>query len=270
VRVACVVPWLLGAAALAWACDGDRRGSPADASVDALARALPSVEAPATGTTAPGCARAAGSIEGLESDPACVLGRVDGDVTRDLERRLAMTATVDPDVVVAAGAAVLRVAFTNVSSEELFLVLEAHARAPGPRPDWSRLAGVPDVKGERHDLPRLQFGVTTTDVRERPVDDVPLVRTASAPQTGPRLLGVRLKPGGILTHTIAWWALRIPAPAPIFKDDAGHRYVPKTTAIPLPPAEYVVAIEVPLYALPPQARTVRAHVRVERAIEKDR
>jgi hypothetical protein len=166
---------------------------------------------------------------------------------------------------------VLRLTITNVASSETLVVFDAYPRGQSPRPDWSRLAGVPDVKGEQPDLPRLQLVVSTADTHEHPVDAVPLVASNPlASSSGPRVLGVRLRPGAKLTSAASWHALRIPAPAPIFKDDAGHRFVPKTTAVPLHPGDYLISVDVPLHGLAPAERTVTARVHVEKAIRADK
>jgi hypothetical protein len=243
------------------ACEDPPRAT-ADASAAAPSRAAAASAAPPP--VGEGCVRS-GPLEAIESDPACVLPRASDDVMRDLTSRIAIGVELDPPNVVAGSTAVLRVTLTNVAKAETLLVFDAHPRGLGPRPDWSRLAGVPDVKGDAPDLPRLQMPITTLDANERPVDAVPVVATTAAPPSSPRLLGVRLRPGAKLVHTTSWWALRIPAPAPIVKDDAGHRFVPKTTALPLSPGEYVVAIDVPLHGLAPAERTVSVRAHVERA-----
>lgn len=236
---------------------------------DASAAPSPPPAASASAKAGEGCARA-GSLEGIESDPTCILVRANDDAMRDLTKRIAISAELDPTVVVAGSTAVLRLTFTNVAPVETLLVFDAFPRGLGPRPDWSRLAGVPDVKGDMPDVPRIQIAVSTLDLHERPVDAVPVVANSSAPASNPRILGVRLKPGAKLTHTMSWWALRIPAPAPIVKDDAGHRFVPKTTAVPLSPGDYVVSVDLPLHGLAPAERTVTVRAHVERVASGDR
>ena len=114
-------------------------------------------------------------------------------------------------------------------------------------------------------LESFQRPVRTLDAREHPVDGLP---TSAGPSAGAapvlRFLRVRLKPGGKLTHTFTWWALRIPAPAPITRDDAGHRFVPKTAPVPLPPGEYVVNLELPLHGISPPESVVSTRMRVEK------
>ena len=105
--------------------------------------------------------------------------------------------------------------------------------------------------------------MTTTDSYERDVDAVPTVAGTNAPSPS-AVLAVHLRPGGKLTHVMSWWALRIPAPAPVVKDDAGHRYVPKTTAILLFPGEYTITVELPLYGLGREERKVTTRMRVTR------
>ncbi len=240
------------------ACEETSRSAP-----DASAPAPPAASSSAPARTGEGCARA-GSLEGIEADPSCILARAADDVMRDFTKRIAVSAELEPATVVAGSTAVLRLSLTNIAPTETLVVLDAYPRGLGPRPDWSRLAGVPDVKGDAPDVPRIQIGVTTLDARERPVDAIPVVANSAAPASSPRILGVRLRPGAKITHTMSWWALRIPAPAPIVKDDAGHRYVPKTTAVPLYPGDYVVSIDVPLHGLAPAERIITARAHVER------
>ena len=246
------------------ACDEPK----ATSAVDAAAEAAPPPPPPRTGE---GCARA-GSLDGVETDPTCVLPKVGDDVMKDFGRRLSLRLDVEPETVIAGSTAVLRLAITNTASTETLVVFDAYPRGQSPRPDWSRLAGVPDVKGEQPDLPRLQLVVSTADTHDRPVDAVPIVtKTDSlAPSSGPRILGVRLRPGAKLTSAATWHALRIPAPAPIFKDDAGHRFVPKTTAVPLYAGDYVISVDVPLHGLAPAERTVTARVHVEKPTPQDK
>lgn len=250
--------------AVAWACDDPKATAPADAGAD-----VAPAPAASPARTAEGCARA-GSLEGVESDPTCVLAKVADDVMKDFGRRLSLTLDLEPQTVIAGSMAVLRLSITNVASTETLVVFDAYPRGQGPRPDWTRLSGVPDVKGDQPDLPRLQLAVSTADTHDRPVDAVPIVANSATGPYSPRLLGVRLRPGAKLTHTISWHALRIPAPAPIFKDDAGHRFVPKTTAVSLLPGDYVVSLDVPLHGLAPAERTVTTRAHVEKAVPPDK
>lgn len=245
------------------ACDEPK----ATAVVDAAVEAAP----PPPARTGEGCARA-GSLDSIEADPSCVMPKVSDDVMKDFGRRLTLRLDVEPETVVAGSTAVLRLTITNVASSETLVAFDAYPKGTSPRPDWSRLAGVPDVKGEQPDLPRLQLVVSTADTHDRPVDAVPLVtkNDSLAPSSGPRILGVRLRPGAKLTSAATWHALRIPAPAPIFKDDAGHRFVPKTTAVALYPGDYVISVDVPLHGLAPAERTVTARVHIEKATPPDK
>jgi hypothetical protein len=246
-------------------CDDPKAASAADANAEAAPPAAPATR------TGEGCARA-GTLDGVETDPSCVLAKVSDDVMKDFGRRLTLRLEVEPETVIAGSMAVLRLTITNVASSETLVAFDAYPRGTSPRPDWSRLAGVPDVKGEQPDLPRLQLVVSTADTHDRPVDAVPLVANANnalAASSGPRILGVRLRPGAKLTSAASWHALRIPAPAPIFKDDAGHRFVPKTTAVSLYPGDYVISVDVPLHGLAPAERTVTARVHVEKATKPD-
>lgn len=249
-------PWLFG-------CEESPRVL---AAADAGARVKPPPP-PSSPPKEEGCTRA-GSLEGIESDPACVLTRIPEDAMRDLDKRVSIRLELDPDTVVAGSTALLRLTLTNVSGSDVLVLFDAYPRALGPRPDWSRLAGVPDVKGDPSDVPRIQIVTTTLDSRERPVDAVPVVESSALGAPEPRVLGVRLRPRAKLKHVISWWALRIPAPAPIVKDDAGHRYVPKTTAVPLYAGEYVVSVELPLHGVSPAERTFKVRAHVERAPKK--
>lgn len=249
-------------AVLLSACDEPKTAPVVDATVEAAP--------PPPARTGEGCARA-GSLDSVETDPTCVLAKASDDVMKDFGRRLSLRLDVEPDTVIAGSTAVLRLSITNVASSETLVVFDAYPKGTSPRPDWSRLAGVPDVKGEQPDLPRLQLVVSTADTHEHPVDAVPLKTNESlTTSNGPRLLGVRLRPGAKLTSAATWHALRIPAPAPIFKDDAGHRFVPKTTAVSLSPGDYVISVDVPLHGLAPAERTVTARVHIEKAMPLDK
>lgn len=182
---------------------------------------------------------------------------------RDIGKRVVMKLEIEPAVVETGTAAVARLTFTNVTAAEALLVFDVSTRAPGPRPDWSRLAGTPDVRGDLPETPRLHFAVTTLDASHRNVDAMPVVNVNGAEASS--RVGVRLRPGGKLTHSLPWWALRIPAPAPIVKDDAGHRFVPKTAPVPLATGDYTITVDVPLHGVAPEERIVSAHVHVEAA-----
>lgn len=278
--VAARVAALLASVAAATACD-----EPPKVRADASVLRVERTDAGAPASTDPppkptlGCLRG-GTVEGAEADPSCILQSVPEDVMRDLSRRLEVTLALEPETVVSGAAATVRLTITNTSSVETLVVLDAHTHAPGPRTDWKRLSGVPDIKGEPAEMFRVRFGLGTSDRRERAVDAVPVVTPAQlkamgreptkaelAPTTT-RVLGIRLRPGAKLTHSMTWMALRIPAPAPIYKDDAGHRYVPKTTAFPLPAGEYNVTLDIPFHGLTPPERTFSTPVTVERVKQK--
>jgi hypothetical protein len=93
--------------------------------------------------------------------------------------------------------------------------------------------------------------------------------SAASPPPPVTTLAVHLRPGGKLTHSTSWWALRIPAPAPVVQDDAGHRYIPKTSALPLMAGEYSIVVDLPLFALSREERKVATRVRVVRATLPD-
>jgi hypothetical protein len=205
-----------------------------------------------------GCVRA-GPLEGLANDPNCVLARADEQMTREALKHLALRVDPEPDTTVRGGTLLLRVSIANVTSTEVLVPLEAHPPGEGPRPDWSRLSGVvePRVNAAGD---HFVFPVTTLDARERPVDGFQPPPWAKA---APRIVGARLRGGSRLTHVISWWALRIPAPLPPFRTDAGYRVVPKTMPIPLPKGDYVVRVELPLYGLSAAERSVTARVHVD-------
>jgi hypothetical protein len=54
---------------------------------------------------------------------------------------------------------------------------------------------------------------------------------------------------------------------PIFYDDAGHRFVPKTAPIPLPPGDYGIAIDLPLFGVSPAESVAATRMTVD-TIEK--
>ncbi len=209
-----------------------------------------------------GCART-GSLEGIESDPACAARAPTEEAARAALKQVAISVTVEPPEVLAGGTALLKVVIKNTSPNEVTLWFESKTRSAGPRFDWARVAGVPEPHAAYPDAPRLFFAMTTTDPHDRDVDSMPTVSAGSTivpPQPTP--LAVHLRAGGKLTHVVAWWALRIPAPAPVVQDDAGHRFYPKTMAYPLAPGEYGVALDLPLHALSREERKQAVRINV--------
>jgi hypothetical protein len=177
-------------------------------------------------------------------------------------KKLTITAALESSEVFAGSSTTVTVTIHNTSTEAVPVVLEARSRPAGPRPDLSRVAGIPSARLDLATSPKAFFSITTTDARDREVDALP---TVAAPTSQPTPVGTTLKPGAKLTHTASWWALGIPAPAPIFQDDAGHRYFPKTSAIPLYPGEYNVVVDVPIYGLSREERKFTARVRVRKS-----
>lgn len=213
-----------------------------------------------------GCART-GFLEGVESDPACIAKGTDDGAMRDAMKHLTFALEPDTSTVTAGGTVIVRLTITNTAKAEVALVLDTQPPSAGPRPDWTRLAGVPEPKPVGSGTPapegyRLMMPVRTLDTHERSVDGLP--STASVTTAVLRSLRVRLRPGGKLTHNFTWWALRIPTPGPITRDDAGHRFVPKTAPVPLPPGEYVVNVELPLHGISPPESVVSTRLRVEK------
>ncbi len=245
------------------ACEETPRAAPdAAASAEAAAPLPPRAEGE-------GCVRS-GSIEGADGDPACVLSRASETAVRDAMKAIAITAEIDPDTLFGGTSGILRLTFTNGSSAETMLVLDAMPpRDRLPRPDWSRIAGPPEPKVALPDIPRLLFPLTTLDSSARNVDATPMLPPQPS-STPPKLVGIRLRPGAKLVHTAQWWAMRIPAPAPIVTDDAGHRFVPKTQPTPLWAGDYTVSVDVPIHGLTPPERIVTAHVHVERPPPKEK
>lgn len=216
---------------------------------------------------AEGCART-GSLEGVEGDPTCIVSRADDVVMRESMKHLSFALEPDTQAVMSAGMTNFRLTITNGAPFEVPLLLDARPPGAGPRPDWARLAGVPEPKAGSagaalSDSYRLGLVLRTLDSRDRCVDGLPTTAgpTAAAPVT--RSLRVRLGPGAKLTQSFTWWALRIPPPGPITRDDAGHRFVPKTTPVPLPAGEYGVAVDLPLHGISPPESTFSTRIRVE-------
>jgi hypothetical protein len=211
-----------------------------------------------------GCVHS-GPIEAVESDPTCVVARADESVTRDAMKQLTVELVPDAAVAVGGTTVLLRLAITNRSRSDAELVLVAQPPGATARPDWTRLAGVPELRTSPSASPlegfHLAMPLRTLDAHERSIDGLPTTAPLAASS---RLLRVRLRPGQKLTHTFAWWALRIPAPHPIFHDDAGHRIVPKTAPLPLPPGEYVVTVDLPLFGVSPAEAAASARLRVEK------
>ena len=212
--------------------------------------------------TREGCARV-GPLFAIENDPACVVKRANEEGMRATLKSLSITLTAESSEVIAGGTTLLHLTIKNTSPAEATLLFEARPRPVGPRTDWSRMAGIPEPHVSASETPRLLFPLTTLDAYDRDVDAVPTIPGSSMSQVSPTLLAVHVRPGGKLTHSISWWALRIPAPAPVVTDDAGHRYTPKTYATPLTPGEYTVVVDLPLHGLSREERkqTIRLGVR---------
>jgi hypothetical protein len=251
------------------------------AGCDTPAPPAPAPSAASTASEAPlyvppppeGCARS-GPLVGVESDPTCVVTSPDERAMRDAMKHLTFALAADTTTVIAGGTVMVRLTITNTTKVEVALVLDAEPPSASPRPDWTRLAGVPEPKPVGSGTPppepyRLRMPVRTLDAHERSVDGLPT--TPSVSTAALRSLHVRVRPGGKLTHTFTWWALRIPTPGPITRDDAGHRFVPKTAPVPLAPGEYVVALELPLHGIEAPESVVTTLVRVESPdVKRDR
>lgn len=241
----------------------------------------PPVRRPPSASAAPlyvppppeGCTRT-GSLEGVEGDPACVVRDGDDTTMRTTMKHLRFALVPDRSTVTAGGTVIVRLTITNAGASEVALVLDAEPRGAAPRPDWTRLAGVPEPKPVASGMPgperfRLHMPMRTLDSNERSVDGLPTKPSTST--AAPRSLRVRLRAGGKLTHVFTWWALRIPAPGPITRDDAGHRFVPKTAPVPLQPGEYVVAVQLPLHGIAPPESIVSTRMQVDKPnLSRDR
>lgn len=233
------------------ACDDEKAKGTPDASV-------PSASASVRVETPPedGCVRA--SLDGAESDPACSLVKIPDGSMRELSKKIAVTVKPDAEEVVPGSETLLRVTLQNISNTDYLLVFDAYATPPTPRPDQSRLAGVKEDKTQEI-APRLRVEVVTLDGSNRPVDSLPTLPSVAS---SPKIIGIRLKPKAKLAASARWWALRIPAPPPVFEDDAGRRYFPKTTAIPLGKGEYTAQVELPFHGVAPYERLFTTKMRV--------
>ncbi len=247
--------WRVFLFGMLFGCDEVSPAAPAPARL-----ASPSASAVYTPPPAEGCARA-GPLEGLANDAACIIVRADEQATREALKRLSIHIDPEPETIPSGGTAVLRLSIANVSSSDALLPLDAHPAGDGPRPEWSRLSGVAEPRapaaGDHFVLP-----LATLDAREKPVDGF---QPAPWSPSSTKLVGIRLRPGAKLTHVVSWWALRIPAPLPPFRTDAGYRIVPKTAPVPLPKGEYVIRVELPIHGLSAAERSILARVRVEPA-----
>lgn len=221
----------------------------------------PDAEGPALGAVREGCARG-GAIDAVAQDPTCVLDRVRDDAMRDATRRLALSLEAEPPETTGGATSLLRLAITNTAPTETLVVLEAVPAGAVAQPDWKRIVGMPEVRGGAQGGLHVPLVVTTLDGYQRNVDATPMTGGSTLV---PRYLGVRLRPGGKLTHVASWWALRIPAPYPNFRDDAGHLIITKTLPLPLERGDYTVRVEVPLFGLSPAERTITTRIHVEPA-----
>jgi len=263
---------ILGCVTLACgACESSKPPSPTPTAAPS-ASVVPLYEPPPP----EGCLRS-GSLEAVEGDPACVVARADEVSMRDAMKHLTFDLKPDATTVTAGGMVLLRLTITNGARSEVALLLDAQPAGASPRPDWSRLAGVPEPKPAMSGAPspsgaaaqlgqdayRLNMPVRTLDAHDHSVDGLPTT-PSTRDATSIRSLRVRLRPGGKLTHTFTWWGLRIPVPGPITRDDAGHRFVPKTTPVPLAPGEYTINVDLPLHGITPSESIVTTRLKVEK------
>jgi hypothetical protein len=183
-------------------------------------------------------------------------------------KHLTFELKADAPVIAAGGTTILRLTIANSSTSEVPVMLLAQPPSGAARPDWTRLAGVPQplpaasgtaVAPESY---RLLMPVRTLDANDHVVDGLPVTSSTATPSL--RSLRVRLRPGGKLTQNFTWWALRIPTPGPITRDDAGHRFVPKTAPVPLAPGQYTINVELPLGGIVAPESTVSVRVRVDK------
>jgi hypothetical protein len=252
---------ILCAGLAAQGCDGTP--APAPAPPPASAPAVPLYVPPPPD----GCTRT-GSLEALEADLTCVVARGnDESAMRESMKHLTFDLRADSPVITAGGTTILRLTITNGGTSEVPVMFLTQPPSSAARPDWSRLAGVPQPLPTASGLIapesfRLVMPVRTLDANDHVVDGLPVTPSTAAPSL--RSLRVRLRPGGKLTQNFTWWALRIPTPGPITRDDAGHRFVPKTAPVPLPPGPYTINIELPLGGIVPPESTVSVRVRVDK------
>lgn len=246
-----------GTLALLAACDDPPKVAP-DSGAALLLDAEP--PPPPTIVQRDGCVRS-GTFDGVENDPACaVKAPPSEDVVRASMKALEITVAPESTEVYTGGTNLITVTIKNASPGEAQVWLESRSRATGARTDWTRVVGVPEPHAGTNEVSKLWFPLTTTDPWDRDVDGVPTTGSGAAPTPVPLL--IRLPPGKKLVRKIEWFALRIPAPAPMFQDDAGHRFYPKTLALPLPAGEYGVAIDLPFFALSKEERKQTLRLKV--------
>lgn len=269
-RVSEVAAVILCAGHAAQGCDNAPAPAPAPAPPTASIAAAPLYVPPPP----EGCART-GSLEALDADPTCIVARGNDEATmRESMKHLTFELKPDLPVIGAGATTILRLTITNASNGEVPVLFQAQPQGSGARPDWSRLAGVPQPLAAPSgaasamvapEVYKLSMPVRTLDANEHVVDGLPVTAGGATPVA--RSLRVRLRPGGKLTQNFTWWALRIPTPGPITRDDAGHRFVPKTAPVPLPPGQYTINVDLPLGGITAPESTVSVRVQVDK-VEK--
>ncbi|MFO0741031.1 MAG: hypothetical protein U0270_34350 [Labilithrix sp.] len=253
--VAWIASTMLGTLALLVACDDPPKAALAEAGASASEPPPPPPIVPRDG-----CLRS-GLFDGVENDPACAVKTPPTeDMVRASMKQLEIAVAPEATETYAGGTVIITLTIRNTSPNEAQVWLESRSRSTGARTDWSRVVGVPEPHAGVNEVPKLWFPVTTTDQWDRDVDGVPTTGTGAAPVPTPLL--VRVPPGKKLVRKIEWFALRIPAPAPMFQDDAGHRFYPKTLALPLTQGEYGVAIDLPFFALSKEERKQTLRLKV--------
>lgn len=202
------------------------------------------VEAPSPSATC----QHEGNIESVERDPAC-LAPCDTFDARRLQTSLStLSSRVPPGGVVG-----LTAKITNVHRAPVVVCLHADA---ADRANWDRVHGLPAAAEHPCSSAHFVFAVRTLDARRADVDALKLTPNVHCRQT----YRVTLMPGRSLTKSLLWTAVRIPAPARPWEDDAGRRYVPKATPTPLPAGSYTIEVEVPFVDAPPELRVAAASI----------
>jgi hypothetical protein len=241
-------------------------GSACDEAPRVQARADASSAVPEAAPPPPtreGCTRT-GGLELIETDPACVVQQGNDEATRAAVSHAAITLEVEPPEVLIGGRALVSLKVRNVGAAESTFFFEARLHTAGPRPDWSKVANLPAPHTNGPEVPRLFFAMTTSDSLDHDVDALPMVPGSGGPSPVARYIAVHLKPGATLTRQLSWLALRIPAPPPPYKDDAGHIWPQKTTPTSLSPGVYRITVELPLYGPDRDKTRVSTNVRVVR------
>jgi len=231
------------------ACDAKGGRVPAEPARDAAPRSA-SPDAGRDGGVS--CVRD-GSLDAIERTGECLAPCAD---VAD-PRVVATTLESSKRAALPGAASALTARIKNVSARPVTICLRVESSEPL---GWDRIAGVTAPVVDRAcEHPRLVMALRTIDRRDADVDDLKVGSRVLCAST----LRVILPPGRSLTKSLVWVATRLPPPPRPWEDDAGHRFYPKDSPVPLTRGSYRVETDIPFFDGPPELTRVAVTMDVE-------